>query len=495
MPRILIAECKQEVSTFNPALSHKENFRFAAGADVIRSRRGGQSELAGALSVFDTRPDAQLVPAFSARAGSAGTLAAADWHWIAQEYLTAVRAAGPVDAAYISLHGAMGAEDEGDPEGYLLAETRKIVGDQIPIVISLDLHGILTERMLEQVNGLTVYHTYPHEDMFDTGARAARLLLRILNEGLHPATALVKIPALVRGKELITATGIFGGLIRQCEAIETSPGGLAAGMFIGNPFTDVPELRSNSVVITMDPDRSAREAVRLATEFWAVREALHEDLTPMAEAVRLAQETKSGTVVMMDAADATTSGASGDSNAILRACLDGGYQGRALMPIIDPRAAAACLTAGIGNTVRTPVGGVFDPARFPPVEMEGRVHLLAEGRYIAEFSGGEADSGLTAVLKAQNYTLVLASRSVGLHDRSLYLAHGQDPRQFDLVVVKSPHCKPYMYADWCARLINVDAPGATSANLPYLGHTACARPIFPLDSDVTFTPEVRIFQR
>ncbi|HEY8742205.1 MAG TPA: MlrC C-terminal domain-containing protein, partial [Chloroflexota bacterium] len=263
----------------------------------------------------------------------------------------------------------------------------------------------------------------------------------------------------------------------------------------GNPFTDVPELRSNSVVITTDPDHSAREATRLAEQFWAVREALHEDLTPLEEAVRLASETKGGTVVMMDAADATTSGASGDSNAILRACLAGGYTGQALMPIIDAGAAAACFAAGVGNTVRTRVGGTFDPARFPPVEVEGRVHLLAEGRFIAEFSGGKADSGPTAVLKAQNYTLVLASRRVGLHDRSLYLAHGQDPRQFDLVVVKSPHCKPYMYADWCARLINVDAPGSTSANLPYLGHTACARPIFPLDLDVTFVPEVRVFQR
>jgi microcystin degradation protein MlrC len=495
MTRILIAECKQEISSFNPALSHKEDFRFAYGEDVIRSRRGGQSEMAGALSAFDTRPQVQLVPAFSARAGSGGTLVAADWHWIAQEFLAAVRAAGPVDAAYISLHGAMGAEDEGDPEGYLLAETRKIVGERIPIVVSMDLHGILTERILEHVNGLTVYHTYPHEDIFDTGLRAGRLLLRILDEGLRPAIALVKIPALVRGKELITATGIFGGLIRQCEAIEASPGGLAAGMFIGNPFTDVPDLRSNSVVITTDPDRSAREARRLAEEFWAVREALHEDLTPLAEAVKLAQETKSGTVVMMDAADATTSGASGDSNAILRACLEAGYQGQALMPIIDPRAAADCFAAGVGNTVRTQVGGVFDPGRFPPVELEGRVHLLAEGRFIAEFSGGEANSGPTAVLKAQNYTLVLASLRVGLHDRSLYLAHGQDPRQFDLVVVKSPHCKPYMYAEWCARLINVDAPGSTSANLPYLGHTVCARPVFPLDQDVTFSPQARVFQR
>jgi microcystin degradation protein MlrC len=345
------------------------------------------------------------------------------------------------------------------------------------------------------VDALTVYHTYPHEDMFETGARAARLLLRILDEGIRPATALVKIPMLVRGKELITATGIFGRFIRECQAIEASPGGLSAGMFIGNPFTDVPDLRSNSLVITTDPDRSAREAQRLATEFWAVREYLHEDLTPLDEAVAITKETTGGTVVMMDAADATSSGASGDSNAILRACIDSGYAGTALIPIIDPRAAAACFAAGVGNTVRTPVGGFFDPRRFPPVEMEGRVHLLAEGRFIAEFNGNEADSGPTAVLKAGNYTLVLGSRPVSLHDRSFYLAHGQDPHQFDLVIVKSPHCKPHMYQEWCTRVINVDAPGSTSANLPSLGHTVCARPIFPLDADVPFAPTVRIFQR
>jgi microcystin degradation protein MlrC len=494
--QILVAECKQEVSSFNPALSHKEDFNFSYGAEIIDFHRGGLNEVAGALSLFDSRPDVALVPTFSARAiSSAGTLAAPDWHWIADAFLGALKQAGPVDAAYFSLHGAMGAEDEGDPEGYLLQEARSILGEQIPIVVSLDLHGILTERMLAHIDALAVYHTYPHVDMFNTGARAARLLLRILDQGIRPATARVKIPMLVRGKELITETGIFGRFIRECQAIETSPGGLSAGMFIGNPFTDVPDLRSNSLVITTDAERSAREAERLAKAFWEERAALHEELTPMDAAVQLARETTSGTVVMMDAADATSSGASGDSNAILRACIDGGYSGAALMPIIDPRAAAACFAAGVGNTVRTPVGGFFDPARFPPIEMEGRVHLLAEGRFIAEFNGNEADSGPTAVLKAGNYTLVLGSRPVSLHDRSFYLAHGQDPHQFDLVVVKSPHCKPHMYQEWCARLINVDAPGSTSANLPSLVHTVCARPLFPLDGDVSFTPTVRIFQR
>ncbi len=495
MTRILLGECKQEVSSFNPALSHYNDFTFSRGDELIAVHHGAQSEMSGALSVFMPRDDIELIPAFGARAiTSGGTLAAADWRRLADEFLDAVRHAPAVDAVYFSLHGAMSAEGEGDPEGYLIAETRAIVGERIPIVISLDLHGILTDRMLEHTDALTVYHTYPHVDMFETGERAARLLLRILDEGVRPATAVVKIPALVRGKELMTETGIFGGFIRRCQAIEASPGGLSAGMFIGNPFTDVPDLRSNSIVVTDDPERSAHEALALAEDFWAVRGTLHEDLIPLADAIQIAKGT-TGAVVMMDAADATSSGASGDSNAILRALMESGYQGRTLVPIIDPRAAAAAFAAGVGNPVRTEVGGAFDPERFPPLSIEGQVHLLSDGKFIAEFNAMEAYSGPTAVVIADNYTLVLGSRPVSLHDRSFYFAHGQDPKQFDCVVVKSPHCKPHMYADWCARLINVDAPGSTSANLPYLGHTECTRPIFPLDPDVGFDPQVRVFQR
>jgi microcystin degradation protein MlrC len=123
------------------------------------------------------------------------------------------------------------------------------------------------------------------------------------------------------------------------------------------------------------------------------------------------------------------------------------------------------------------------------------VRLLSDGRFRSESFHQEWYAGKTAVLQAGSITLVVTSRPVHLYDRSLFYAHGQDPRQFDLVVVKSPHCQKHMYADWCARLINVDAPGATSANLPTLGHRRCRRPIYPLDADVPFAPRAEIFRR
>ena len=90
---------------------------------------------------------------------------------------------------------------------------------------------------------------------------------------------------------------------------------------------------------------------------------------------------------------------------------------------------------------------------------------------------------------------IVGTNPVSLFDRSWFYANGQDPRHFDLVVVKSPHCERHMFADWCAKLINVDAPGSTSSNLRSLGHTRCTRPLFPLDDNVEFQPVADLFRR
>jgi microcystin degradation protein MlrC len=496
MYRILVAECKQEVSSFNPVPSHYDDFVVSFGEAILARHHGVMSELAGALDVFGARDDVQIVPTYSAHSmTSGGTLTAADFARVAGEFLDSIRAAPEVDGVYISLHGAMSAEGEDDPEGYLLAEVRKILGERIPIVASFDLHGILTDRMLEHCNAIVLYHTYPHVDFVETGERAARLLLRILEGHIRPVTARVKIPALVRGDELITATGLFGQFIRAAQAIERSPGGLSAGMFIGNPFTDVTDLRSNVVVVTDDdPVRARHEAIEIATGFWEVRERLQVPLVSLQESVRIACDSP-GTTILVDAADATSSGASGDSNAILRGLVEAGYSRRALIPVVDQPAVQAAFAAGVGRQVQVTLGGTLDPQRFQPLPLTARVHMLAEGRFRNESWGTEWDGGPTAVLQSGGITIVVTSRPVHLFDRSLFLAHGQNPQYFDAVVVKSPHCQHQFFADWAARMVDVDAPGSTSANLPYLGHTRCQRPIFPLDDGVQFTPVAELFQR
>jgi microcystin degradation protein MlrC len=526
MTRILIAECKQEVSTFNPHLSGYEDFAVRNGEELMRYHRAVRNEIGGALSVFDATPGVELVPTYSAFSiTSGGTLAAPAWRRIADEFLAGIRSAPAADGVYLCMHGAMASEDEADPEGFLLAETRKIIGEDIPIVVSLDLHGILTDRMVEQSDAIVAYHTYPHVDFYETGQRAARLLLRLLAGSVRPVTAKVAIPALVRGDELITATGLFGQSIRAALEVENSPGGLSAGMFIGNPFTDVPALQSYSFVVTdNDPARAEREAIRIAENFWANHEMMQVALVSLDEMVRIAAKMLAprtcamprgeprdpsplldsvieaarsgpGTIALVDAADATSSGASGDSNAILRKLVESGYKGRALIPIVDAPAVRHAFEAGVGKTISTSVGGTVDKKRFHPLSITGKVRLLADGRFRSESFGEEWFAGPTAVLEADNFTLVVSSRAVNLYDRSFFYAHGQDPIRFDAVVVKSPHCQHHMFAEWCARMVHVDAPGSSSANLRSLGHSRCPRPIFPLDANAAFTPRAKLFQR
>lgn len=494
--RILIAECKQEVSSFNPIPSRYDDFAIRAGPDMFEYHAGRREEVGGALAALQGHSNIQLIPTYSAQSiTSGGTLAARDFKRIASEFLDAIQRAGPADGAYFALHGAMASECDHDPEGHLLQEARKIVGQDVPIVVSLDLHGVLTDRMLRHCDGISIYHTYPHVDFYETGHRAGRLLERILAGEASPAMARVKIPALVRGDELITATGAFGEVLQRAKQMEQDRRCLAAGVLIGNPFTDVPDLRSNSLVVTDgDPETAARWAAELADGMWARHESMRAQLTDLHRAVQLALDVD-GTVVLMDAADAPSSGASGDSNAILHELAGIGYPGRVLAPIVDAPAVQQAFRVGVGGQIRATIGGTLDPARFRPLPVDARVKLLSDGRFQSESVGSEWYAGPTAVIEDQRWTLVVTSRPVNLYDRSLFLAHGQDPQRFDLVIVKSPHCEAHMFADWCGRLIQVDAPGASSANLARLGHKHCERPVFPLDSVPRFHPDIEIFER
>ncbi|WP_342361817.1 M81 family metallopeptidase [Terrarubrum flagellatum] len=494
MKRILIVECMQEISSFNPMPSGYENFHIRRGEEVYE-QRGKNLSIGGALAVFEARRDIEVIPAISARSGSAGLLSAEGWRKLSGRIMAEVKARiDSVDAVYFSLHGAMGADGELDPEGFLLKETRALAGNK-PIVISLDLHGILTDRMLKQIDGLAIYWTYPHVDFFDTGRRAAELLLRIMDRLVKPKIARVVIPSLVRGDELITKIGCYGDLLRECTRLEAEGVAMAAGIMIGNPFTDVPELCSQVLVMTDGDDEVAkREAIRLAEEFWPLRFRMQGKLISLDRAIAQAKSIE-GPVIFTDAADATSSGASGDSNAIIDALRRASYGKRVLAPIVDAAAAEAAVKAGVGGEIEVTLGGSVDPRRYTPMKVRARVKLLSDGSARLETMKAPLEAGPTAVLTFDNFTVLVMSRSVSLFDRAMYFANGLNPRDFDLIVVKSPHTEHHMFDSWSEKNFNIDAPGATSANLKSLGHTICARPMYPLDENVTFAPRAAIYGR
>ncbi len=480
MKRVLLAGFKQETSSFNPTPTHYDDFIIQRGDQLTRDLSNTDTEFAAAFDTFANQ--AQVIPTYAACSiTSGGPVATPDLDRLIDELVDAVRPHADADGAYIVFHGAMAGADEVDPEGRVLARVRQLLGDK-PIVISLDLHGILTDRLVENADVINAFHTYPHIDQYDTGARAARNLLRLL-DGAKPAKARIKLPMLVRGDELITATGLFGEAIRTCQAIEASEGGLAASVLIGNPFTDVPDLRSNTLVYTDgDPQRAQQEAEELARFMWHNRQRLIAPLKSVEEAIAIAAATD-GLTVFSDAADATSSGAPGDGNGILKGLLASDYPGKALLPLVDAPAVARAFAAGVGATFTTPLGATLDTERHTPVETEVYVKALADGDFLYE-DATQARAGQTAVLVAGNATVLITSRPVNIMGRRVFECHGLNPQDFDVVVCKSPNGFRAHYESIAAAIVPVDVPGATSANLKSLPFQHCARPTFPLDADV-----------
>ena len=497
--RILIGGCQQEISTFNPAPCEYEFFDYLRGDEIreTHAKENPDSQIGGALAELQSAfgDDLDLVFTFDAEGTAAGPLRHSAFMHIAGEFLDALKPhAGKIDGVYFSMHGAMGTTELLDPEGYLLEEARKILGDEVPIVITMDLHGILTAKMLENINGLASFHTYPHIDFADTGKRAAQILTRILKDGVKPVAARVRVPAIVRGNELITETGAFGAQIRYAQKIHEDPKVLSAGFFICNPFTDVPELCSQAYVFTdNDQELAEQHALQMANDFWPNRQIMQGQFISLEDAVSRGAS-MAGPVAFTDAADAPSSGSSGDSNTIISEMIRTGYPHTILAPLADPAAAAMAHELGVGGKFTMGVGGAHDP-QFTPLELEWTVESLTDGTFKCETWKYEPKIGPTAVLKSGNLTLVTTTETVMLVDRALFFKVGLDPKDFHSTIVKSPHCEPAFYNDWVEANFNVDAPGATSANLKTLGHTICARPIYPLEEDTVFNPQTEVFSR
>ena len=160
MSKIIVANCFQETNSFHPNPTNYEHFDVRFGQDLFDA---GRQDISGALNVFSQQANIELVPAYGASMGAGGTITQMCFDRIAEECLGAIEENNvDVDALYFSMHGAMAAEEEKDPEGYLLEKVRKLLGANVPIVISLDMHGTLTRRMLRNIDGAAILHTYPH---------------------------------------------------------------------------------------------------------------------------------------------------------------------------------------------------------------------------------------------------------------------------------------------------------------------------------------------
>lgn len=488
--RIAIGQLWQETNTFNPLPTTRDDFeRFGVlrGSQIIE-HLADTNEIGGfiqSLRAWPERPE--IVGLVRLPAWPAGRATPETFAWLRDELVTALKNAGPVDAVLLALHGAMVAVGAPDVEGEVLTALRGVAGPDVPIVATLDLHTNITERMVRAADALVLYHTAPHVDVFETGQRAAALLRKMLVDGARPVTAFQKTPAVVPAERANTEdpASVSHALKARLVKLEQQLGVLTAGLATVQPWLDIPELGTMAIVVTDgDAERARAECARLADAFWNARFDYLPTLTPVAEAVARAAARQDGLTVLSDSADATTSGATGDSAWVLAELLRHEWSRPALVTLVSPEVVAEAERLGAGAEFRGPVGGVRDSRFSKPIELTAKVEQLFDARFV--LSGHLArnlpiDMGRSAVLAVGNVKVIVTSRSGPHFAPQLFQAAGLDPFAAQVLVAKSPCGFRAAYSACAKEILVVDAPGCAPPNFSEYEYTQIDRPLWPWD--------------
>lgn len=487
--RIAVGQLWQETNTFNRNLTHWSDFEamgVATGNDIVK-RFGETGELGGFLRVArEADPDVEFVGLSRFACWPWGSVASDTWQQIRQSFTEQLQAAGQVDAVYLALHGAICAQDEPDATGAILELVRDVVGPDIPLVGSLDLHANITPRMLKAADALAGYHACPHIDAVETGERAGRALQWCLRTGQRPITYSRKLPMITAAEGHETFRGIPAPLYRRLEELEQEPGVLAAGLYMAMPWFDCPEL-GWCVTLTVEEASERWQTVvdELASAAWNIRSQMEsvDRFEPQAVVDR-ALAAAGHPVVIGDGADATNSGCPGDSTVLLSEFLSReSIPHGALTFLIDPDAVRCAQEAGVGGAFSATIGGKLSDYS-DPVRFDGTVEHLLDVKWV--LSGHISknlpiDMGAGAVVRSGDVTVLLCERSGPGSSPVLYETAGLNPRDFGIVVAKSPAGFRADYGPFAAEMLSADCPGCAAPRWHELPFENINRPLWPLD--------------
>ena len=490
--RIAVAELAQETDSFSPlraSLGEFASYGLYRGQEILERMRGA-GPIGGLLEVAAESPrPLEFIPILRAWAGAGGAIDDATYRQLREELLSGLRAAGPLDAVFLALHGAAAAESEDDIEGDLLAAVRSIVGDRVPIAVPLDHHANITRRMTANADWLVGHETQPH-DTVATGRKAARLLFRHLSGAVRPTLAWRKIPLITPQDQFLTLSGPMKRWFDQARDFERDPRVLDVSPYPMQPWLDVAEGGWAVIVHTdNDPPLANEIARRMAELAWELRDEFwRSERLSIADAVQAAHAAEQGLVILSDTGDSVYGGAPGDNVELLKELLRQNGPGLALVPVVDPQAVAAARSAGVAATITLDVGGKNDTAFSSPVRVTARVAALSQGVTLDIADRGVCEIGPTALLECGSTRIVLmAERSFAVNHPSLYWHLGIDPSVARMVVVKTASNFQF-FAPWRRALIRVDTPGTTQSNLAAFRWTKLPRPTYPLQpvSDLGF---------
>lgn len=484
--RIAVAQFFHESNTFSPHLTRENDFRsecFVRGSEALERWRNTDSEMAGFLDAAASfGDDVALVPILSAWAWPSGPVADDVFRRVRSELVNALERER-VDGVLLSLHGACATPSCPDAEGDLLTSLRYRLGS-VPMVATLDFHANLSPQMVLALDALVGYKTYPHVDYRECGAQAMRLLVEMIRRQKKPQIGYTQPPLLTVPPVQWTHREPMASLIARAKEMELDRRVLVANVFGGFPYGDSPHAGMSFAVVTHDDEELAQNlADELAHMAWQRRREFLPSLLSVSEAVSMARQAEGGLTVLVDVGDNVGGGTPGDGTVILAELLRQGVRNAAVF-LADVEAVRECVRVGVGSEVRLRVGGKADEWHGSPVSVQGRVRMLFDGEFVnvgPVREGIRERQGLTARISCAGVELVLTSRKMPPWNLEQLRAVGIEPTRLNVFVAKSAIAFRAAYEPIAQRVLEVDTPGLTSANLSRFVYKHLRRPIFPLD--------------
>ncbi|MFI1360167.1 M81 family metallopeptidase [Streptomyces sp. NPDC020898] len=472
-PVIAIAGLGIESSTFSPARTEAPAFHPQRGADVLTR----YPFLAPGAPL---REAAEWRGALVGKALPGGTVTAAAFAELSDELIDRLRELGPVDGLWYDIHGAMTVEGVDDAEAVLLARIREIIGPDVIVSTSMDLHGNVSRELAHRSDLITCYRMAPHEDHMETKERAVRNLVELLVGGApRPVKAWIPVPVLLAGEQTSTRIEPARSVYAAVDEVEAADGVLDAAIWVGYAWADEPRNRAAIVVTGSDEAAVSAGAERLARGFWEARSrfAFVAPTGSLDACLDEALASDARPYFISDTGDNPTAGGAGDVTWGLARVLDrpefkdpdGPTVIYASVP--GPAAVETASNAGVGAVVTVTAGAEVDDRHAGPLTMTGVVHAVRHG---------DRDAGTEVVLRVGSVHVILTRLRKPYHHEHDFTDLDLDPRGADLVLVKIGYLEPELFdmaVGWKLAL----TPGGVDQDLARLGHRRIRRPMFPFD--------------
>lgn len=446
--RVAFGGFLHETNTFAPSMAGMEAFLqgggwppLARGEAIFAAVKNVNVGAAGFVDSARSR-DWKLVPTLWCAASPSAHVTSEAFEALAGELIERITAALPLDGVYLDLHGAMVAQNHDDGEGELLRRVRAAIGPDVPLVVSLDLHGNVTPLMMAMADALVAYRTYPHIDMALTGSRSTEVLAQLIETGARPAKAFRQVPYLIPIAWQATAMEPCRTIYAELAALE-GPVVPTLSFLPGFPAADFPDCGATVLAYgatQADADRAADAVLaRVMASEAAFKGRVFSPEDGVAEAMRLSQ-TATRPVVISDTQDNPGAGGDSDTMGMAHALVESGARRAAIGVIVDAAAAAAAHAAGEGKTIALSLGANSGIPGDRPLTGEFVVEKLSDGRFVAPgpfYGGSRMNLGPSACLRIGDVRIVVGSRKAQMADQAMYRQVGIEPTEQAILVNKS----------------------------------------------------------